>query len=281
MINSIFRLLAWNNLTGFILDPIHALALAFVQGITEFLPISSSAHLILPSKLLGWPDQGLAFDAAVHLGSLTAVVVYFRHELKRLTAAVLLHVQSGKASADSHLAFNLTLASLPIIPAGYFTRFMIEAELRGIEVIAFTTIVFGIALWFADYMRGDTAKPLTPARSIAIGLAQCLALIPGTSRSGVTITMALLMGQPREHAAKISFLIAIPAIAGAAAIKLWDIQHTTITADWFMLGIATIAAALSAYFCIATLLNIVNKIGYLPFVIYRLGLGGLIFLMIY
>ena len=263
------------------MDPAHAIALALIQGITEFLPISSSAHLILPSKLLNWPDQGLAFDTAVHLGSLTADVVYFRHELYRLTAAVLLHIQRRQASTDSRFAFNLMLASLPIIPVGYFTRFMVESELRGIEVIAFTTIVFGIALWLADYMRGDTAKPLTPARSIAIGLAQCLALIPGTSRSGITITMALLMGQPREHAARSSFLIAIPAIAGAATIKLWDLQHTTITTDWFMLGIATIVAGLSAYFCIVILLNLVNKIGYLPFVLYRLGLGSLMLWMIY
>ena len=263
------------------MDPAHAIALALIQGITEFLPISSSAHLILPSKLLNWPDQGLAFDTAVHLGSLTAVVVYFRHELYRLTAAVLLDIQRRQASTDSRFAFNLMLASLPIIPVGYFIRFMVESELRGIEVIAFTTIVFGVALWLADYMRGDTAKPLTPARSIAIGLAQCLALIPGTSRSGITITMALLMGQPREHAARISFLIAIPAIAGAATIKLWDLQHTTITTDWFMLGIATIVAGLSAYFCIVILLNIVNKIGYLPFVLYRLGLGSLMLWMIY
>ena len=124
-------------------------------------------------------------------------------------------------------------------------------------------------------------KPLTPARSIAIGLAQCLALIPGTSRSGVTITMALLLGQSREHAARISFLIAIPAISGAAVIKLWDLLHTSITPDWFVLGIATGVAGLSAYFCIVILLNIVNKIGYLPFVIYRIGLGSLLLWMIY
>jgi undecaprenyl-diphosphatase len=281
LINSVFKLLPSNKPTGFILDPAHAIALALIQGITEFLPISSSAHLILPSKLLNWPDQGLAFDTAVHLGSLTAVVVYFRQELHRLTAAVLLHIQHRQASADSHFAFNLMLASLPILPVGYFTRFMVEAELRGIEVIAFTTIVFGIALWLADYMRGDAAKPLTPVRSIAIGLAQCLALVPGTSRSGITITMALLMGQPREHAAKISFLIAIPAIGGAASIKLWDLQHTKITPDWLLLGLSTIVAGLSAYLCIVILLNIVNKMGYLPFVIYRLGLGSLLLWMIY
>ena len=263
------------------MDPLHALALALIQGITEFLPISSSAHLILPSKLLGWPDQGLAFDTAVHLGSLAAVIVYFRHELSRLTASVLLHIQTRQPSADSHFALNLMLASLPIIPIGFFTRFIVETELRGVEVIAFTTIVFGIALWVADSMRGDTAKPLTPARSIAIGLAQCLALIPGTSRSGVTITMALLLGQSREHAARISFLIAIPAISGAAVIKLWDLLHTSITPDWFVLGIATVVAGLSAYFCIVLLLNIVNKIGYLPFVIYRIGLGSLLLWMIY
>jgi undecaprenyl-diphosphatase len=263
------------------LDPVHALALALIQGITEFLPISSSAHLILPGKLLGWPDQGLAFDTAVHLGSLTAVVVYFRHELYRLTTAVLMHVQRRQPSADSHLAFNLMLASLPIIPVGYFARFMVETEFRGVEVIAFSTIVFGLALWLADSMRGDTAKPLTPARSIAIGLAQCLALVPGTSRSGVTITMALLMGQSREHAARISFLIAIPAIAGAAAIKLWDLLRTPVTPDWSALVIATVVAGISAYFCIVILLNIVNKIGYFPFVIYRLALGGLMLWMIY
>ena len=262
------------------MDPLHALALALIQGITEFLPISSSAHLILPGKLFGWPDQGLAFDTAVHLGSLTAVVVYFRHELHRLTLAVLLHIQNRQPSADSHFAFNLMLASFPIIPVGYFARFMVESELRGIEVIAFTTIVFGLALWFADYMRSDTEKPLTPNRSIAIGLAQCLALIPGTSRSGVTITMALLMGQSREHAARISFLISIPAIAGAAAIKVWDLLRTPSTPDWFALGIATVIAGLSAYFCILILLNLVNKVGYLPFVIYRLGLGGLLLWMI-
>jgi undecaprenyl-diphosphatase len=231
--------------------------------------------------LLGWPDQGLAFDTAVHLGSLAAVIVYFRHELSRLTAAVLLHIQTRQPSADSQFALNLMLASLPIIPIGFFTRFIVETELRGVEVIAFTTIVFGIALWVADSMRGDTAKPLTPARSIAIGLAQCLALIPGTSRSGVTITMALLLGQSREHAARISFLIAIPAISGAAVIKLWDLLHTSITPDWFVLGIATVVAGLSAYFCIVLLLNIVNKIGYLPFVIYRIGLGSLLLWMIY
>ena len=263
------------------MDPVHALALALIQGITEFFPISSSAHLILPGKLLGWPDQGLAFDTAVHLGSLAAVVVYFRHELQHLTAAVLLHMKSRQPSADSHFAFNLMIASLPIIPIGYFTRFMVETELRGIETIAFTTIVFGLALWLADYMRSDTAKPLTPARSIIIGLAQCLALIPGTSRSGVTITMALLVGQSREQAARISFLIAIPAIAGAATIKAWDLVHTPSSPDWFALGVATVIAGLSAYFCIAILLNIVNKIGYLPFVIYRLGLGGLLLWMIY
>ena len=270
-----------NNSTGYISDPVHALALALIQGLTKFLPISSSANLILPSTLLNWPDQELAFATAVHLGSLTALVVYFRRELSRLTAAVLLYIQSRQPTADSHFAFNLMLANLPIIPVGYFTRFVVEAELRGIEVIAFTTIVFGIALWQADYIRSNTAKPLTPARSIAIGFALCLALIPGTSRSGITITMALLMGQTREHAARISFLIAIPAIAGAATTKLWDLKHTTNTPDWFMLGLATTVAGLSAYFCIVILLNIVNKMGYLPFIIYRLGLGGLILWMIY
>ena len=244
---------------GSISDLAHGLTLALTQRTTKFSPISNSAHLILPGKLLGWPDQGLAFDTAVHLGSLAAVVAYSRHELNRLTAAVPLHLRSHQASADSHSAFNFMLASLPFIPAGYSTRLMVEEELRGIEVIAFNTIVFGIALSLADYTRGDAAKPLTPHRSIIIGLAQCLALIPGISLSGVAIKMALLMGQPREGAARISFLITIPPIAGVATIKLSDLQHTKTAPDWLMLGMATIVAGLSAYFCIVILLNIVQK----------------------
>ena len=262
------------------MDVLQAILLALIQGITEFLPISSSAHLILPGRLLGWPDQGLAFDTSVHLGSLLAVIVYFRQKLLALVTAVFRHLALGQKSRDSSFAYQLLIASLPIIPVGFATRFLVEAELRGLEIIATTTIVFGLALWFADYYRKKTgSRELTCLKALGIGMAQCLALIPGTSRSGITITMALLLGQSRAQAAGISFLISIPAISGAAALKLWDVTHSHIEIQWAELLVGTLVAAVSAFACIAWLLQVVERIGYLPFVLYRLGLGVLLIVM--
>lgn len=262
------------------MDLLQAIVLALVQGITEFLPISSSGHLILPGKLLGWPDQGLAFDTAVHLGSLVAVLVYFRTQLRDLLAGVIHHATQGESSEASRLAYNVAIASLPIIPVGYFARFVIEAELRSLEVIAGTTIVFGLALLLADHHRKQESSPLTPLKALAVGVAQCFALIPGTSRSGITMTMALLVGQSRTEAARFSLLIAIPTIAGAAALKLWDISRATEPVQWGELLIGTTVAGLSAYACIAWLLAVVERIGYLPFVIYRMILGIILLVMI-
>jgi undecaprenyl-diphosphatase len=262
------------------LDLTQAVLLAIIQGITEFLPISSSAHLILPGKLLGWTDQGLAFDTSVHLGTLMAVVIYFRRDLRELIKAVYQHLVHREKSHESRFAFNLIIASLPIIPVGFTFRFYIESELRGLDVIIITTVLFGLALWVADHFRKESTTTLTPGNALVIGLAQCLALIPGTSRSGVTITMALMLGYSREQAARISFLIAIPAIGGAATLKLWDLSTQAATIDWLLLGTAAGIAAIAAYACIALLLRFVTKIGYLPFVIYRLLLGAFLFFVI-
>ena len=262
------------------MDVLQAIVLALVQGITEFLPISSSAHLILPGKILGWPDQGLAFDTAVHLGSLFAVLIYFRTQLQELLLGVHRHMTAGESSDASRLAYNVVIASLPIIPIGYLSRFVIEAELRSLEVIAAATIVFGIALWLADHFRKQESSPLTPMRAFAVGIAQCFALIPGTSRSGVTMTMALLLGQSRTEAARFSLLIAIPTIAGAAVLKLWDITHDPAPVQWTVLLIGTTVAGISAYACIAWLLAVIERVGYLPFVIYRMILGIILLLMI-
>ena len=262
------------------MDVLQAIFLALIQGITEFLPISSSAHLILPGRLLGWPDQGLAFDTSVHLGSLVAVIIYFRRQLLALMTAVFRHLALGQKSRDSDLAYQVLIASLPIIPVGFATRFLVETELRSIEVIATTTIVFGMALWLADHYRRAESGELTNLKALGIGIAQCFALIPGTSRSGVTITMALLLGQSRAQAARISFLIAIPAIAGAAALKFRDVTQAQVEIQWTGLIIGTLVAAVSAYACIAWLLKVVESIGYLPFVLYRLILGVLLIVMI-
>ena len=203
------------------MDIAQVLVLALIQGFTEFLPISSSAHLILPGRILGWDDQGLAFDAAVHLGSLTAVFLYFRTDLGSLTRSVWAHVRGGQSTTDSRFAYCLLIASLPIIPVGFISRYFVEAELRNTLVIALTTIGFGFALLIADYIQSTSKRNLEDSElglksALLIGMAQCLALIPGTSRSGITITTALLAGHSRQSAARISFLISIPAIAGAA-----------------------------------------------------------------
>jgi len=259
-----------------------------IQGVTEFLPISSSAHLILPSQILGWTDQGLAFDVAVHLGSLSAVLIYFRHDLFRLTQASLKATFSLTHSSQSRLAMNLILASLPIIPAGLFLKDMVEGELRSIEVIAGTTIVFGLALWYADHYQQANAdssrteaESLTLKHAMLIGIAQCFALIPGTSRSGATMTMGLLCGYGREAVSRISFLLSIPAIAGASLLKTVDLATADMQIDWQTLGLGWLFSGISAYLCIHLFLDYINRLGFLPFVIYRMVLGGVLIILIF
>jgi len=226
----------------------------------------------MPSKLFGWSDQGLAFDTAVHLGSLLAVVIYFQQDLTRLIGAGSRQLR-GESSDDGELALNLLIASLPILPVGFFARFLVEEELRSLEVIAATTILFALALWYADRQQHTGSSTLTPGRALLIGIAQCLALIPGTSRSGVTMTAALLIGFSRTEAARISFLISIPTILGAATLKLVDLAMDLVPTDWLDVAIGSLVAGISAYLCIKLLLSVIERIGFLPFVIYRLILG--------
>jgi len=226
----------------------------------------------MPSKLLGWSDQGLAFDTAVHLGSLVAMVIYFQQDLARLIGAGSRQLR-GESSDDGQFALNLLIASLPILPVGFFARFLVEGELRSLEVIAATTILFALALWYADRQQHKGSSTLTPGRALLIGIAQCLALIPGTSRSGVTMTAALLIGFSRTEAARISFLISIPTILGAATLKLVDLAMDLVPTDWLDVAIGTLVAGISAYLCIKLLLSVIERIGFLPFVIYRLILG--------
>ena len=270
------------------MDLLQTFLLSIIQGITEFLPISSSAHLILPSQIFGWTDQGLAFDVAVHLGSLSAVLIYFRNDLFDLCKASVKALFSLEHTSQSRFALNLIFASLPIIPAGLFLKSLIEGELRGIEVIAGTTIVFGIALWYADrYQQAnkdterDNAESLTLKHAIYIGIAQCFALIPGTSRSGATMTMGLLCGYGREAVSKISFLLSIPAIAGASLLKTIDLVTADTQVDWQTLGLGWLFSGISAYLCIHLFLDYITRLGFLPFVIYRIALGGLLTILIF
>lgn len=264
------------------LDLLHTISLALIQGLTEFLPISSSAHLILPFQILGWPDQGLAFDTAVHLGSLIAVIWYFRLDLFSLTRATLIFVGTGKTSSESRFALNLVIASLPIIPIGLLLKDVVELNLRSITVIAATTLIFGLLLWVADLKGRQTQADhqMRWHQALMIGIAQCFALIPGTSRSGVTITAALFFGFDRQSASRISFLLSIPAIAGAATLKTIDLATSQTSVDWTTLAIGCGLSAISAYVCIRLFLNYITRIGFLPFVIYRLVLGAALIVLI-
>ena len=264
------------------MEILHIVVLALLQGLTEFLPISSSAHLLLPQGILGWPDQGLAFDVAVHVGTLSAVLLYFRKDVNILIAAWCNSTFKGQHNGDSRLAWLLVLATIPAALTGLLFDDLIEANLRSTLVIAVTTIVFGLLLWWADRPRSsqfENITQLTISAVLIIGCAQALALIPGTSRSGITITAALLCGLPRLQAARFSFLMAIPIILLSGGYKTLQLVMSQAESPWVDLVLGVVIAAVSAYLCIHYFLNFINRIGMLPFVIYRLVLG--VFLLLF
>jgi undecaprenyl-diphosphatase len=254
-------------------DPIHALILAVIQGITEFLPISSSGHLILVPALLGWEDQGLAFDIAVHLGTLLALCLYFRRDIVELFKGLL---DASRPSAV--LARAIILATIPLGLGGLLMADAVEAWLRSPLVIAAATAVFGVVLWLADrYGRGSVeTENMGMRRALMIGVGQVLALIPGTSRSGITMTFALALGLSREAAARFSFLLAIPAIGMAAVWQLWQFAAVPEPIDWSPLILGTAVSAATAFMTIFLFLRLIGRIGMNLFVIYRLLLAAVI-----
>jgi len=262
------------------MDLLQIIVLALLQGFTEFLPISSSAHLILPSQVFGWPDQGLAFDVATHVGTLSAVLIYFRKDVQKLTTGWLKTGFSANPNQDGRLAWLIVAATIPAGLCGVLFDGWIEDNLRSTQVIACTTVLFGLLLWFADAkgkLQKDLAE-LTLMAAIFIGVFQAMALIPGTSRSGITITAALLLGFRREPAARFSFLLSIPLILAAGGLKTVELIQSAVSVDWFAISLATAVAAISAYVCIYFFLALINRMGMLPFVIYRLILGGILFI---
>ncbi len=261
------------------MDTLHIVILAVVQGLTEFLPISSSAHLILVPVILGWPDQGLVFDVAMHVGSLTAVVLYFRKELLTMTRAWFASLLRQQHSADSRLAWWILLGTLPAVIFGGLFKETIETQLRSPLVIAAATIGFGILLGLADRLarqrRDEYAMGWRDA--LTVGLFQALALIPGTSRSGITMTAGLFLGLTREAAARFSFLLSIPIIVASGVFKTRDLIATTEPIDLGLLLLAIGLSAFSAWVCIKLFLGLINRVGMMPFVIYRLILGVILF----
>ncbi|NWF35432.1 undecaprenyl-diphosphate phosphatase [Mariprofundus sp. KV] len=268
------------------IDYIQAIFLALIQGITEFLPISSSAHLALVPLLTSWPDQGLAFDCVVHLGSLTAVVFYFRADLARMASGFTITVKQRSISADrdGYMAWLIGFATIPVGLFGLTFKDMIENDFRSLTVIGTTSIIFGLLLWLADTedKNSKTESSWNLRDVMIVGVAQAIALIPGTSRSGITMTAALMMGYNRETAARFSFLLSIPVIILAGAIKIRDwIAQPDQAAGLLELLIGYGLSAISAYLCIHYFLKYLQRIGMGPFVIYRILLGAVLLWMVY
>jgi len=270
----------------------HIVVLALIQGLTEFLPISSSAHLLLPSELLDWPVQGLAFDVAVHIGTLLAVVMYFYKEVVLMGKAWLGSMFKGQHDQDSQLAWWILLATIPAGLFGLLGHDLIDEFLRSVAakesnriawVVASTTVIFGLLLWWADVKAKQviTEHQTGWKKSLIIGFAQALALIPGTSRSGITMTAGLMLGLTRQAAARYSFLMSIPVIAMAGGYETLKLIKSADVLMWQELLIGAGISFVSAILCIHAFLKLLERVGMLPFVIYRLILGGGLFLMLF
>jgi undecaprenyl-diphosphatase len=251
-----------------------SVVLGLVQGLTEFLPVSSSGHLILVPLAFGWPDQGLAFDAVTHLGTLAALLAYFRAELRALVAGTL----------SRRLAVLIAVATIPAGLAGLLFGKWIEAHARSALVIAITTAGWGIAMWIADRRataaapgRGEPLERVTWGQGLAVGCAQALALIPGTSRSGITITTGLLGGLDRATAARYAFLLSIPITAAAGGLKTLQLLRQGLPAgEGGPLLVAVLVAFASGWFAVWFLVAYVRTRSLVPFAIYRLVLAGVI-----
>lgn len=256
--------------------------LALVQGITEFLPISSSGHLILVPNLLHWEDQGQFTDVMVHLGTLLAILIYFWRDVgKLITGALALF--KGEVTEYGRLAIYIALGTIPAVAFGLTLEMLDMPDLgRNVSVVAWNTILYGILMLIADMFRPQikTMGNMTLGAAMFIGVAQALALVPGTSRSGVTITAGRFLGFKRADCARFSFLLGIPAIGAAGALKLVGAVSSgeTITLDTLACAGLTFLAGLAA---IAFLMAMLKRVSLLPFVLYRMALGGFLLVMLY
>lgn len=261
---------------------LQALILGIIQGFTELLPISSSAHLALTPWLLGWPDSGLAFDVALHLGTLIAIVAYFHEEWRRLVLAALSLVKQRRAEThEEKRVIFLVLATIPAGIAGLLLEDAAETVFRSPAIIATNLIVLGVILWGVDRFmsRERGMESIGWKGALFVGLAQCLALVPGVSRSGSTITAGRALRLTRESAAVFSFLLSMPITLAAVMFKLPDAVREAESVVPLVVGV--VAAAVSAWVAIAVLLRYVARRSYGVFAVYRVAFGALIFYLIH
>ena len=253
---------------------VQAFILALIQGLTEFLPISSSAHAILTPIIFGWQDQGLTFDIVTNAGTLTAVLIYFRQDLLHLATDRGAWRRPSQGTAP--LGFGLFLGTLPVVIVGGLFYSWFSTDARNALLIACTSIAFGLLLAWADHnpKSTKTLEHLRKRDALWIGLAQAFALLPGTSRSGVTITAALFLGYSREHAARFSFLLSIPVSVAALLHDLKDLlTDSPGHIGWMPMLVGFVTAAVSAYVVIDWLLAWLQKQSMTVFVVYRIVLG--------
>ena len=259
------------------------LVLAVVQGVTEFLPISSQAHLILLSEVAGWPDAGLPIRVAAHVGSLGAVILYFRGDMGAVCLGTL-HLVVRPRSPQACLVRHLFLASAPVIAVGAAVVLLgVEEQLNQPLWIAWAMVVFGILLWVADRigMTLRRVEHMSASAAVAIGLAQVLALVPGTSRAGVTVTAARLLGYERAEAARFAMLLGVPVILAAGG---WDVVRIGTAGDWDLGRNALLAAVVAfaaAYASVALLMRWLRRASFTPFVVYRLVVGSALLALLY
>lgn len=254
----------------------HILILALIQGLTEFLPVSSSGHLVITSKLLGFADQGLTIDVALHVGTLLAVMLYFWREVWEM-AVGLLRLLTGRGGPQARLVVNVVVATIPIMAAGYFAHPYVALFGRDVELIAWATIGFGVLLFLSDRigMTVWRVEHLNWINALSIGIAQVLALIPGTSRSGITMTAGRLLGMERPEAARFSMLLSIPTIIAAGTLTGLEMRLSP-NVDFFTSDAVISAGAgfVAGFVAIAAMMAWLRRAGFLPFVLYRLALGA-------
>lgn len=274
------------------MDFLHLIVLAVVQGIAEYLPISSSAHLILVPHLLGWPDQGLIFDLSLHLGTLLAVVVYFRSDVARMFGGLFSLATGHYRESSARLVLNLMAATVPVGVAGLLVMDAIKTQGRHMEIIAFTTIVFGLMLWYADKLARKEAPlgkeamqkldDITLPTALMWGVYQAVALVPGVSRSGISVIGGRALGASRKLAGEFGSLMSIPVTLLAVLASMGDI---TSDLNWHnAFGTLATGSIVSFIFGIAgihILMTWCARVGYMPFVIYRLGLGLFLFWFVF
>lgn len=260
------------------IDFLKAVFLGTLQGLTEFLPISSSAHLRIFPELFGWGDPGAAFTAVIQIGTELAVLIYFRHDIWRIATMWLrsLFRPEYRGHVDARMGWYVIIGSLPIVVLGIALKDVIESDFRNLWVIGTTLIVLGIILGIADRIsRDNRALPSLGLRdALLMGAAQAAALIPGVSRSGATISMGRFLGFEREAATRFAFLLAIPAVVGAGLFELKEIPNGANSYGWGPTLTATVVAFVVGYASIAWLLRYVSTKSYLPFVAYRVFLGA-------